>query len=83
MILLKHPNRLWFPILHPNVVKNKILLFLKKDDDSRKLVNFMKKLQGRKISRMLRNKSRKTANVNSPIQIEDEELVKNQEVSSP
>jgi hypothetical protein len=43
----------------------------------------MNKLQGRKISRMLRNKSRKNSNVSSPVQIEDEELVKNHEVSSP
>jgi hypothetical protein len=43
----------------------------------------MNKRQGRKISRMLRNKSRKTLKVSSPIQIEDEELITNQEVSSP
>jgi hypothetical protein len=43
----------------------------------------MNKRQGRKISRMLRNKSRKNSNVSSPVQIEDEELVKNQEVSLP
>jgi hypothetical protein len=55
----------------------------KKNDDSSNLVDFMNKRQGRKISRMLRNKSRKTSKVSSPVQIEDEELVKNQEVSSP
>jgi hypothetical protein len=43
----------------------------------------MNKRQGRKISRMFRNKSRKTSKASSPIQVEDEELVTNQEVSSP
>jgi hypothetical protein len=32
---------------------------------------------------MFRNKSRKTSKASSPIQVEDEELVTNQEVSSP
>jgi hypothetical protein len=55
----------------------------KKNDDSISLVDFMNKRQGRKISRMFRNKSRKTSKASSPIQVEDEELVTNQEVSSP
>jgi hypothetical protein len=43
----------------------------------------MNKRQGRKISRMLRNKSRKTLKSISPIQLEYEDLVTNHEVSSP
>jgi hypothetical protein len=54
-----------------------------KNDDSISLVDFMNKRQGRKISRMFINKSRKTLKVSSPIQVEDEELITNQEVSSP
>jgi hypothetical protein len=54
-----------------------------KNDDPINLVDFMNKRQGRKISRMFRNKSRKTSKASSPIQVEDEELVTNQEVSSP
>jgi hypothetical protein len=59
----------------PHVTKN--------NDDSISLFDFMNKRQGRKISRMFRNKSRKTSKSCSPIQGEDEELVTNQEVSSP
>jgi hypothetical protein len=63
--------------------KNENPPIFEKNDDSRKLVNFMNKRQGKHISIMLRNKSRKNSNVSSPIQIEDEELVKNQDGSSP
>jgi hypothetical protein len=38
-----------------------------KNDDSINLVDFMNKRQGRKISRMFRNKSRKTSKSSSPI----------------
>jgi hypothetical protein len=54
-----------------------------KNDDSRKLVNFMNKRQGRKFPECSETNLGKTSNVSSPVQIEDEELVKNQEVSSP
>jgi hypothetical protein len=43
----------------------------------------MNKRQGRKISRMLRNKSRRNSKSSSPIQVEDEELVTNKKLSSP
>jgi hypothetical protein len=43
----------------------------------------MNKRQGRKNSTMFKNKSRKTSKASSPIQVEDEDLVTNQEVSSP
>lgn len=55
----------------------------KKNDDYKVLVDFMNKRKGRKISRMIINKSRKDYKIRSPLQIEDEDLVRNQEVSSP
>jgi hypothetical protein len=54
-----------------------------KNDVSINLVDFMNKRQGRKISRMFINKSRKTSKASSPIHVEDEEWATNQEVSSP
>jgi hypothetical protein len=58
-------------------------LVFEKNDESKKLTNFMNKRQGRKISRMLINKYIKTSNVSYPFQIEDGEWVKNQEVPFP
>jgi hypothetical protein len=43
----------------------------------------MNKMQGRKISRIFRNKSRKTSKASYCIQVDDEELATNNEVSSP
>jgi len=43
--------------------------------------HFKNKRQGRNVSRFLRKKTRKTTNVSSPIQIEDEDLGKTQEFS--
>jgi hypothetical protein len=54
-----------------------------KNDDSISLLNFMNKRKERKTSRMFRNKSRKNSKDSSPIQVEDEYLVINQEASSP
>jgi signal recognition particle subunit SEC65 len=63
--------------------KRKSSYFFLNNDDYSKLVNLMNKRQGRKISRMLRNKSMKSSNVSSLVEIEDDEFVKNQEVYYP
>jgi hypothetical protein len=46
---------------------------IKPSKDPEKLFDFMNKRKGRKMSRYIKNKSRKVSNVGYPIHIEDDE----------